>query len=546
MSLLFMDSFKNYTFLPLKWDEYTTRCRFYITEDIGRKGGQALRVYSNDTNLTYDHLGKELGYNCDEVILGFAFKKVKEDIGFVEIDFNDGDSIQSKIKLFNTSLVWYKGDESIDYGANSVLKFNDWNYFEAKIRTHTTSGTIDICVNEQYILSESNIDTTTTANNYIDRIRFKLRHYADTNEDYAYIEDLYIANTSGTTNNDFLGNCEIAVIYPHSAGTHSEFALAPTYSGVDNYTLIDETIHQEDTATTYSDTFLEYDTLDDGCYTAANFYNTATTTDGFALSYEDQAIWFRFSNVNIPKHAKIISANIQLYVEDRYTSVSYSRTAYGCFQKSGTEVSQVTGISDLTSRTKTDSNVSFVFYTTEPTTLNYASSLQELVDMDDWQEESNKILFQFYLLYASSGGSATDRYRVRTYTYRDDPYHSDSPKLFVEWSLPGGDNDEYVTTSGIDTRDTYNVNTASGISNIFAINHNIFSKRDFDLANNNDLHLIPLAVVSGTTYSGTTLVPPDRKYKCLNYIEEKNPYTNDTWLLTDMATNEFGFTTISG
>lgn len=556
MSLLFMDSFKNYTFLPLKWDSYTQYCQFYITDGIGRKGGQALRVYSDYTVTTYDHLGKYLESNQEEIILGFAFKKIKYDIGWIEVDFNDGDSVQSKVKLFNTSFVWYKGDESTNYGINSSLNFDDWNYFEAKIRTHTTSGTVDIRVNEHLLLSESDIDTTTTANNYIDNIRFRLKHYADTNEDYAYIEDLYIANTSGTTNNDFLGNCEIAVIYPQAIGTHSEFDLAPTYSGVANYTLIDEQVHQEDTTATYSNTFLQQSGLDDGSDIyyggTPTFNNTATNTTDSKDMYIDPAgaygpsyQWFRFHGVTIPKNATITSAYLDVYRHEYFNLTQPTLNEQKVYAEyKGTAPADVTALGQIQNRSATYATT-ITDIGTHLNGLDIANVIQDLVYRHDWQEVDNSVMIISRYRYTDFDENGC-RINYRTYEYRNDPYHSDSPKLFVEWSLPGGDNDEYVTTSGIDTRDTYNVNTVSGISNIFAINHNIFSKRHFDLINDNDLYLIPLAVVSGTTYSGTALVPPDTVYKCLNYIEEKNPYTNDTWLLTDMATNEFGFTTTSG
>ncbi len=545
MSLLFFDSFKNYTFLPLKWEEYTKNCQFYITEGVGRKSGTALRIYSDFTDVNYDHIGKKLDGNYEEIIIGFAFKKVKEDFGFIEVDFNDGNNIQSKIKLFNESFIWYNGDETINQGVNYCLQFNDWNYFEAKIKTHTVSGTVDIRINEYTALSLQNINTASTPNNYIDRIRFRLRHYADTNEDYAYIEDLYISDTFGDTNNNFLGNCEISTVYPISQGSSSQFELAPTYSGVENCTLIDEQVYQEDTTITYNNTFLEYDTLDDGYYRVSNYYNTHTTTDLLYL-YGDSGIYFRFSGVDIPKNAKIITAKIQAYEEFRHQHpTQYVAYMYSAFQKSGTPPNQITSTADFKSRELTHARVNFWINLEDPRTKEYKESLQELVSRSDWQEEDNSILYLLWNLTSEGQSSTDDRWRVRLYPYDNDPYSANTPKLYVEWQLPGGDSGEYVSSDNLSRKDTYTVNTISGTSEIFAVNHNVFSKRKFDVANTDDMALNSLVVIEGTTYSGIKLLPTDRTYTCSNFIEDKNPATDTNWSRTDILNSEFGFVTTS-
>ncbi len=545
MSLIFFDSFKNYTFLPLKWEECTKDCQFYITEGVGRKGGSALSIYSGYTDVYYDHLGKKLGGNYEEIIVGFAFKKVKHDFGYIEIDFNDGDTIQSKIRLFNDNFMWYIADESIQQGLNYSLQFNEWNYFEAKIKTHTVSGTVDIRINEYTALSLQDLATASTTNNYIDKVRFRLRHYIDTDEDYAYIEDLYIADTAGDTNNGFLGNCEISTVYPISQGSYNQFELAPTYSGVENYTLIDEYIHQEDDTVTYNDTFLMYHANDCGNYYSTSFWSGGTVSNYYDLSNLVNSMWLRFSGVNIPKNAKILTVSLQIYIESRYTSASYGRVDYSRFQKSSTPVTQPTSISDFTSRSFTNASVPFTMYQTSPTTLNYKDPLQELVSMFDWQEQDNIILFSFNQLYFDGGSSGTDKLRIRNYAYSNDPFHANSPKLYVEWQLPGGDRDEYVKSENLDNKETYNLNTISGSSEIFAINHNIFAKRKFDTANTDDMCLNSIVKIGVTTYSGVKLLPTDRTYTCSNFIIEKNPNTGISWISSDISDNEFGFVTTS-
>jgi hypothetical protein len=554
MSLIFYDSFKNYTFLPLKWDERTKDCQFYITDGIGRKGGQALRVYSDYTDINYDFLGKNLNGNYEEVIIGFAFKKVKEDIGFIEIDFNDGGSTQSKIKLFNANFIWYNADESISYGLNNCLTLNDWNYVEAKIKTNAVSGSIHIKVNEFTAVLKTGVNTTTTENDYVNEVRLKLRHYADTNEDYAYIDDLYIANTLGASCNDFLGNCEVSVLTPLSQGSYSQFELAPTYSGVENYTLIDEPIYQED-YTTYSETFLEDSGLDDGgdITRASNQYfsNTGTTTTNGQTFYINPVypptwVWFTFHNLSIPKNSKITSANMSLYRQTYtglYNSTTNEQNVWA--QKAGSNPTPITAINQAKYITRTNTVVTTPL-ATQLNNLEIGPVIQELVSRHDWQEENNTVQILVRYRYTNDN-SGWIEISYRTYEWSNDPYNSNSPKLNISWQLPGGDNNEYINSSALEVKDTYNLNDLNNTSEIFAINHNIFSKREYDRVNTNDLALVPLVTVGGTSYSGVKFLPTDRFYSCNNLIEEKNPSTGLNWQSTELSLNEFGFvTTASG
>ena len=547
MSLLFYDGFDNYTYLPLKWDEFTQYSQFSIKSGIGRKNDNALCAFSDYTDISYDHIGKHLGTYQETIILGFAYKKVKTDYGYIEIDFNTGDTTQSKIRLFDTGIIWYKGDDSFNYGKEYVLKFNSWNYFEAKIKTHTTSGTVDIRVDEHSVIALSNISTATTTN-YIDRVRFKSRHISNTYINYAYIDDLYIANVSGTVNNNFLGNCTVTSLSPTSQGEYSDFSLPSTISGVSNYSMINESVYTEDT-TTYSGTFLEYASGDDGGYHGDSFYSTSTTTNFLVNSTTlNMGLFFRFSGINIPRGAKIITAKLQVYTVTRHTSSAYIHTFEMAFQKSGTPPNQITSISDFNSRVVTYARKTTYLYNEDPTTINNKDSLQELVNRDDWLEENNSVILKFYTISIPGGSStSSERYNVRQYDYSNDPYSANSPRLYIEWQLPNGSSGTYVVADDINKKDSYGF-TASGISDIFAVKHNFVAKRYLDRMRTDDLCLLPVITDGITTYSGgQKFYFKDTNYVCLSNINDLNPITDTSWTLSNLQDYDFGFmTTISG
>ncbi len=58
-----------------------------------------------------------------------------------------------------------------------------------------------------------------------------------------YYDDFYICNSSGSTNNDFLGDVKVLTIYPSGAGNSTDW----TPSAGNNYECVDETPGNEDT-----------------------------------------------------------------------------------------------------------------------------------------------------------------------------------------------------------------------------------------------------------------------------------------------------------
>lgn len=551
MSIIFTDSFDSYTFIPLKWDENTSNSCFSIESGVGRAGGQALTATAAFMRQDYDHMGKVFDEPLEEVILGLAFKKVYHDAGYLEIKFNNGEDTQSKLRLYNTSFVWLKGDDTLDYGLPRSLQYDEWNYVEIKLKTHTVSGTLDVRVNDYPAVSFTDISTATSTN-YIDRIRFQSLHVLDTTGVSFYVDDLYIADTSGTYNNDFIGNCQISVIYPVSQAADSDFSLPPTVSGVENYTQVDDEIYPEDD-TLYESYFLEYSGDDDGTQwwsgTTKTFTNNQTTMchqDSYydGSNYKNY-FWWRFSNINIPRNAVITRAWLDVYLHGyafTYDSNLYNHIfAY----RSGTDPGKITALGQIESIPWTYN----YHYNTGNAYIDGVSIvpiIQELVSRSDWDEEDNAILL-VQRVYNSSGSENYGTLRYRAYEYYNDPANVNSPRLFVEWKLPGGDNNNYLSSINLGDKETYNFSALEAADEILAISHNIFSKRNLQTANTDDMSFRTLTTISGTTYSGTKNLPDDRKYTCCVVVDDVNPVTLAPWQPEDLPGTTFGYvTTTSG
>lgn len=137
------------------------------------------------------------------------------------------------------------GDGTLIATSSGHTMLNDvWYYLEVKATISDSVGQVTINVDEQEVLSTSaNKDTCNGSNAYVGSVW--LANTSGINS--TYFDDFYICDTSGSKNNDFLGDIRIDAVRPDGAGTHTDF----TPSTGSNYQNVDETYPDDDT--TYND-----------------------------------------------------------------------------------------------------------------------------------------------------------------------------------------------------------------------------------------------------------------------------------------------------
>jgi hypothetical protein len=295
---------------------------------------------------------------------------------------------------------------------------------------------------------------------------------------------------------------------------------------------------------------------DDGCqylsHTSAGDYyfsmGTSVISDRDFYITASSSRWayyaFLFPLVSLPKNAKITGAHLEL-VQHTLTHTDDHNLQRVWAQRQGNSVSRVISGSDLVGRDRTYNYVDFF----ENTNLNGQSItpiIQELVSRNDWEEDQNNILVIIKFQYTDYN-AGWFRNAYRNYSYDDSPVGSNTPKLNVTWELPEGDSGKYIISDNIQEKETYTLSgTLSNDVDIVAINNSLFMKRVTELGNDNNMSFNMLTVSSGTTYSGSLVVPAGQHYKCSNSIYELSPVTGSAWAYEDLINDEFGFTTISG
>jgi len=118
-----------------------------------------------------------------------------------------------------------------------ALALDTWHYVEAKVVCHDTAGSYEIRIDSVNVLSDSDVDTRGGGDSRF--VRFQFGSY------YQYLDDIYICDIDGTTNNEFLGRVVIEGIFPSADGDASDWTPA---SGTDNYAMVDDIPTDDDTS----------------------------------------------------------------------------------------------------------------------------------------------------------------------------------------------------------------------------------------------------------------------------------------------------------
>lgn len=232
MALLFIDGFDHYVTADIlkKWSAYTGAA---ILTTSGRRGGGALEVGKGDTaqfNFT-----STLG----ALICGFAVKVDQITSRQPIVQFLDSVTPQVSVNVNPDGSLEVRrglaGGTVLSTSLPGVAQLQAWFYLEVKAVFGNTTGAFEVRVNGNTVITATNVDTQDSANAYATMLKL---YVGSTDSGGNVFDDFYLLDTSGTTNNDFLGDVRVDAYYPTSEGTVQ--AWTPTPTGT-HYTTVDET-----------------------------------------------------------------------------------------------------------------------------------------------------------------------------------------------------------------------------------------------------------------------------------------------------------------
>lgn len=251
MAIEFMDGFDHWTtnsFVARKWDTNSNA----IGLSAGRFGGNCLGQFSGPGSTIALSQG-QLSAVATRVI-GFALQPTNVwASGNSFITILDGATEQISVRSGTAGVLIVSRSGTTLATSTNVLPLNIWCYLEFKCTINSSTGSFELRVNGTSTgwCSGSGVNTQTTANPTTNG--FKI--FGSNNINFS-LDDLYVLNTSGSANNDFLGECRVNILYP----VQDSLTGWTTSTGTSHFALVDETNPNDDTDYVYSNTANQEDT----------------------------------------------------------------------------------------------------------------------------------------------------------------------------------------------------------------------------------------------------------------------------------------------
>lgn len=222
MALLFIDSFEHYTAptdLNKKWSSMGT---VGITPVVSARNGRGLQFAGGDFSWVLKGLAQKA-----TLLLGVAFKPTA--LGnWVLAQFWDPGYCVGSICLTAAgaiSLVVHNGpasDTVVATSATTPVSAGNWYYLEAKYTLADVGGYIEAKIDQVSAITFTGDTKRVTASPYTQLAGIALGPAVSISgfqgAHTVQHDDVYMLDTLGVRNNDYLGDCRIACLYPDGDG----------------------------------------------------------------------------------------------------------------------------------------------------------------------------------------------------------------------------------------------------------------------------------------------------------------------------------------
>lgn len=205
----------------------------------GRINGNCARfTNANSSNA----LVKSLPSTYSTVIVGFAFRNSSTPTAdHLQLRLRtSGGATVAEAYVTSTGVLRVKnsGGTTIATGTTAIVA-NTWNYVELKLVVNGASGSCEVKLNGQAEIASTtgNFGSTNVGDVYLNRNQTQVAG----NVEY---DDIYVCDTSGSLNNNFLGDFHVQTLYPTADGNYSQWTPS---SGSNHYDRVNETAPDGDT-----------------------------------------------------------------------------------------------------------------------------------------------------------------------------------------------------------------------------------------------------------------------------------------------------------
>ena len=245
MALLYMDGF-DVQDAALKWTQTGVAGDYTYAAPTRFNSGKALTINATGTNAAASiirsipasssiYMGAAI-----QVGLEFDATNANHTANLFGIHTDNGATGHVYIRRLSTgSIVVYRGDPANgNFGAPSGVQIaassagtldGNWHYVEVYALVHDSTGKVIVKVDGVTVIDFTGDTRNAGTSTNIDMIRFRTGRYISGPNAVINIDDLYVCDATGSTNNTFLGDVRVQTMLPNAAGSSTQ--LAPTGSG---------------------------------------------------------------------------------------------------------------------------------------------------------------------------------------------------------------------------------------------------------------------------------------------------------------------------
>src|SRR5262245_455138 len=236
MALRHIDSFDHYASADVL-SKYQASNFVTISAGNGRRGTAAGQVGAGA------YVDRILD-NQQTWICGYALKLTTLPGAAVELfSYRDGAAVQMDLRLRSSGQLYVtRNGTTLGTTSTQVIFPQQFHYVEFLGTIHSSTGVATVQVDGVVRLSLTGQNTQATANAYAGTLRIGTANGSGTGN--SWMDDLYVCDGSGSTNNTLLGDCRVESLLPNGEGSNSAWTVS---TGSTHYTLVDETAPNADT-----------------------------------------------------------------------------------------------------------------------------------------------------------------------------------------------------------------------------------------------------------------------------------------------------------
>lgn len=218
----------------------------------GRIAGYALTDYYNAGSYNSTWTYSNLPTTANTLILGVAFY---QNTAAITSTFNLYDGATLGV---NVSVVASTGVITVKTGATTLTTYtaatliNTWYYLEIKVLCDSSVGTVEVRLNGVSIISLTGQNTKAGTHSYHNGFSINASAQFSTQR----FDDIYVCDNSGSTQNNFLGVCQVIGLLPTADAVAGQWT---TSTGSTHYNLVNERLEDDDTTYVYSSTTAQQD-----------------------------------------------------------------------------------------------------------------------------------------------------------------------------------------------------------------------------------------------------------------------------------------------